>query len=310
MCFVLVLTEFPPIGLLPVIASGLHMSIDAVGLVVAPGLTAAVTTPPLTIASGRLDRRRVPIALALLTTVFHVLAARAPDRAVTAIARALLGIGAGGFWTMGAGVAALLVPARSVHRATALIPAGISAGSVVSLPLGALVGHFAGWRTAVVVAAGAALLALAALLLRLPALPPTGALRPAALTTALREPGPRIALLGTALIFLGHFAAHTHLTPRLEEQAHFGSSAVTAVLPAYGVAGLAGNFAAGAVIGRSLRVVYATATVLVAAAAVLLSPGRRGTRSRRDRHGLGCGFRRSTAGRPADMDHARDPQRP
>ncbi|MGW3245474.1 MFS transporter [Streptomyces sp. NPDC001070] len=273
MCFVLVLTEFLPIGLLPVIASGLHVSIGTVALVVvAPGLTAAVTAPLLTIASGWLDRRRVLITLALLTTASNALAACAPNVAVMAVARILLGVGVGGFWTMGAGVAARLVPAPAVHRATAVITAGISAGTVVSLPLGALVGHFAGWRTAFVVAAGAALLALAALLLRLPALPPTRALRPAALIAALRKPAPRIALLGTALIFLGHFAAYTYLTPYLEGQAHFGSSAVTAVLLAYGVAGLAGNFAAGAVICRSPRAVYITATVLVAAAAVLLNP--------------------------------------
>lgn len=273
MCFVLVVTEFLPIGLLPVIASSLHVSIGTVGLVVvAPGLTAAVTAPLLTIASGRLDRRLVLVTLALLITASNVLAACAPGMGVMALARVLLGVGVGGFWTMGAGVAARLVPTRAVHRATALITAGISAGTVVSLPLGALVGHIAGWRTAFIVAAGASLLALAALLLKLPALPAVGALRPAALMATLRKPRPRIALLGTALIFLGHFAAYTYLTPYLEEQAHLGSSAVTTVLLAYGVAGLAGNFAAGAIIGRSLRAVYVPATVAVAVAALLLNP--------------------------------------
>ncbi|MER5409332.1 MFS transporter [Streptomyces sp. NPDC002769] len=270
--FVLVLSEFLPIGLLPVIGSSLHVSVGTVGLVVVvPGLMAAVTAPLLTIASGRLDRRWVLIALALFIAASNVLAALAPNMAVMAAARILLGVGVGGFWAMGAGVAARLVPAEAVHRATSLITAGISAGTVVSLPLGALVGHVAGWRTAFMVAAGAALLALAALALRLPSLPPTGAIRMATLTSSLRSPAARIALLATALIFFGHFAAYTYITPYLEEQAHFGSSAVTLVLLGYGVAGLAGNFAAGAVIGRSLRTVYVTAAVLVAAAVGLLN---------------------------------------
>ncbi|MFJ2393705.1 MFS transporter [Streptomyces sp. NPDC087843] len=270
--FVLVLSEFLPIGLLPVIGSSLHVTVGTVGLVVVvPGLMAAVTAPLLTIASGRLDRRKVLIALALFIAASNVLAALAPNMAVMAAARILLGVGVGGFWAMGAGVAARLVPADAVHRATSLITAGISAGTVVSLPLGALVGHVAGWRTAFVVAAGAALLALAALALRLPSLPPTGAIRMATLTSSLRSPAARIALLATALIFFGHFAAYTYITPYLEEQAHFGSSAVTLVLLGYGVAGLAGNFAAGAVIGRSLRTVYVTAAVLVAAVVGLLN---------------------------------------
>ncbi|WP_187286058.1 MFS transporter [Streptomyces sp. ME109] len=270
--FVLVLSEFLPIGLLPVIGSSLHVSVGTVGLVVVvPGLMAAVTAPLLTIASGKLDRRKVLIALALFIAASNVLAALAPDMAVMAAARILLGVGVGGFWAMGAGVAARLVPAEAVHRATSLITAGISAGTVVSLPLGALVGHLAGWRTAFVVAAGAALLALAALALRLPSLPPTGAIRMATLTSSLRSPAARIALLATALIFFGHFAAYTYITPYLEDRAHFGASAVTLVLLGYGVAGLAGNFAAGAIIGRSLRAVYITAAVLVAAAVALLT---------------------------------------
>ncbi|MDX3077802.1 MFS transporter [Streptomyces sp. MI02-7b] len=272
MSFVLVLSEFLPIGLLPVISSSLRVSIGTVGLVVVvPGLMAAVTAPLVTMASGRLDRRRVLIVLALFIAASNALAAMAPNMAVMATARVLLGVGVGGFWAMGAGVAARLVPARAVHRATSLITAGISAGTVVSLPLGALVGHLAGWRTAFVVAAGAALLALATLAVRLPALPPTGAIRLAALTSALRSPAARIALLATVLIFFGHFAAYTYVTPYLEDRAHFGSSAVTAVLLAYGLAGLAGNFAAGAVIGRRLRSVYVVSAVLVAAAAALLN---------------------------------------
>ncbi|MEV7323807.1 MFS transporter [Streptomyces sp. NPDC093970] len=272
MSFVLVLSEFLPIGLLPVIGSSLHVSVGTVGLVVVvPGLTAAVTAPLLTIASGKLDRRRVLIALAVSFTASNVVAALAPDMLVMAVARILLGVAVGGFWAMGAGVAARLVPAQAVHRATALITAGISAGTVVSLPLGALIGHLAGWRTAFFIAAGAALLALAALAWRLPSLPPTGAIRMATLTSSLRNRGARLALLATALIFLGHFAAYTYITPYLEDRAHFGSSAVTLTLLGYGVAGLAGNFAAGAIIGRSLRTVYSIAAVLVAASVILLN---------------------------------------
>jgi predicted MFS family arabinose efflux permease len=94
---------------------------------------------------------------------------------------------------MGAGAAARLVPAGAIHRASSLITAGISAGTVVSLPLGAL----AGWQTAFMIGAAAALLALAALSLWLPALPPTGAVRAATFTASLRTPATRTALMAT-----------------------------------------------------------------------------------------------------------------
>ncbi|MFJ6632678.1 MFS transporter [Streptomyces sp. NPDC091376] len=271
--FVLVLSEFLPIGLLPHIGGSLDASIGTTGLlIVVPGLVAAVTAPLMTIASGRLDRRWVLISLAGLTGASNALVAAAPDLTVMVTARVLLGIGVGGFWALGAGVAARLVPARSVHRASSLITAGISAGTVISLPLGALIGQLAGWRAAFLVATVAALLALTALVVLLPSLPPNGSVRLSAVTGAFRQGLVRRVLLATALVFFGHFAAYAYITPYLEDRAHFGSSGVTALLLTYGIAGLAGNFAAGAVIGRRLRGVYIAASVLLAAAVALLIP--------------------------------------
>ncbi|SNS07863.1 Predicted arabinose efflux permease, MFS family [Streptosporangium subroseum] len=271
--FVLVLSEFLPIGLLPDIGGSLHVSTGTTGLlIVVPGLVAAITAPLVTVASGRLDRRWVLIGLAALIAASNTAAAVAPNLIVMVAARVLLGLGVGGFWAMGIGVVPRLVAAHAVHRASSLVTAGISAGTVISLPLGALIGRLAEWRTAFLLATVAGLLTLTALVVLLPALPPTGTVRFATLAASSRHRAVRFALLATALIFFGHFAAYTYITPYLEEHAHFGSSAVTAVLLTYGVAGLVGNFVSGATIGRSLRGVYVTATVLVAAAVGLLTP--------------------------------------
>jgi predicted MFS family arabinose efflux permease len=269
---VLVLSEFLPIGLLPVISGSIQVSAGTTGLlVVVPGAVAAITAPALTIVSGRLDRRWVLIGLAALIAVSDAAAAMAPNVTVMVVARVLLGLAVGGFWAMGVGVAPRLVDARAVHRASSLITAGISAGTVISLPLGALIGHLAGWRTAFLVAATAGVLALMALVALLPSLPPIATVRFATLAGASRRSGVRLALLATALIFFGHFVAYTYITPYLEDQAQIGSSAVTAVLLTYGVAGLVGNFVAGATIGWNLRGVYVIATVLLAASVGLLT---------------------------------------
>jgi predicted MFS family arabinose efflux permease len=269
--FVLVLSEFLPIGLLPQIGESLQVSTGMTGImVVVPGLVAAITAPLLTIASGRLDRRWVLIGLAALIAASDAVAAVSPNFATMIAARVLLGLGVGGFWAMGVGVAPRLVAARSVDRASSVITAGISAGTVVSLPLGALIGHLAGWREAFLVGAVAGLAALVALVVLLPALPPAGTVRLASLAASFRHRPVRLALLATAIVFFGQFAAYTYITPYLDEHAHFGTSAVTAVLFIYGAAGLVGNFAAGATISRSLRGVYLTAAVVLAAAVGLL----------------------------------------
>ncbi|WP_245791648.1 MFS transporter [Actinacidiphila rubida] len=270
--FVLVLSEFLPVGLLPAIGDGLHVDTGTAGLlVVVPGVTAAVAAPLLTVASGRLDRRHVLIALAALITVSDGLAALAPNLGVMLAARVLLGLSVGGFWAMGAGIGSRLIAPADADRAASLITAGISAGTVISLPLGALIGHLAGWRTAFVIAAAAAGLAVALLSIALPALRPTGAVRAATLARALRRPPVALALLATSAVFFGHFAAYTYITPYLQQHAHLGSRTVTAVLLGYGLAGLAGNLLIGFASGRSPRGMAACAAVILAGAVLALT---------------------------------------
>ncbi|MEU3521974.1 MFS transporter [Streptomyces sp. NPDC006654] len=270
--FVLVLSEFLPIALLPAISDSLHVATGTAGLlVVVPGLTAAVAAPLLTVASGRLDRRHVLLALAALITLSDALAALASSMPVMIVARLLLGLGVGGFWAMGAGVGSRLVPPADTGRATSLITAGISAGTVISLPLGAFIGHLAGWRTAFVSAAVASLLSLLFLSAVLPALKTTEAVSLGTLGEALRRPPVVFALLATAVVFFGHFTAYTYITPYLQQYAHFSPGGVTAVLLGYGLAGLAGNFLAGLVSGKSLRVITAVTALLLSAAVLLLT---------------------------------------
>ncbi|MEH0981380.1 MFS transporter [Micromonospora sp. CPCC 205556] len=218
LCFLLVLSEFLPIGLLPQISAGVGISTGTAGLmIVTPGLIAAVTAPLVTIAAGRRDRRHVLIILSGLLAASNALVAVAPNLEVLLFARILLGVAVGGFWALGIGIAVRLVPADTVDRASSVITAGISAATVISLPLGALIGHLVGWRVGFLGAALAALLALVSLVALLPALPPSASVGMAALTAAARRSGVRRVALATVLVFLGHFASYTYITPFLQE---------------------------------------------------------------------------------------------
>ncbi|MFK0291820.1 MFS transporter [Streptomyces sp. NPDC090442] len=266
--FALVLSELLPVGALPGIAADLGVSTGTTGLlVVVPGLAAAVAAPLLTVVAGRLDRRPLLWALAAVTCLADVVCAIGGDLLVVLVGRVLLGAALGGFWALGAAVAPRLVPPEAVHRASSLVTAGIAVGTVASLPLAALVGGSAGWRTAFWVAGVLALVALAVQLRLLPALPATAVTGRRALVSALGSPVARVGLLATSLAFLGHFAAYTYIAPYLEGRAYLGGGAVAAVLLGYGVAGVAGNFLAGLTLARSVwgTVVGAAAGIAVVA---------------------------------------------
>ncbi len=269
--FVLVLSEFLPIGLLPAIADDLHIGIGTAGLVVvATGLTAAVSSPVVTVLTSRVDRRTVLWSLTVLLVVANLVGAFAPTFGLLIVARMLLGVALGGFWAIGAGMGARLVEARSVIKATSIITAGISVATVASLPLGAFVSSFASWRVAFLISAALAALALVGQLVLLPSIPAVQRVRFATLGGLLRVPRARIGLIATVFVFLAQFAAYTYVAPYLEDLVKVTAGTITLALLLFGVAGIAGNFVAGATLSRNMVATLTVGKVLLAVAIVLL----------------------------------------
>ena len=269
--FVLVLSEFLPIGLLPAIADDLDVGIGTAGLmVVATGLVGAVAAPVVTVLTSRLDRRVVLVSLTVLLVVADGLAAIAPSFWVLLIARMLLGVGIGGFWAIGAGIAGRLVRPELTIRATSLITAGVSVATVVSLPLGALVSSLASWRLGFVIGGALGLVALVLQLAMLPRIPAQQRVRFATLGSLLRVPRARVGLIAAAFVFAAQFAAYTYIAPYLQQLVGVGPDTVTIALLVFGVAGIVGNFAAGFTLDRSVLGTIGASKFVLAAAVVLL----------------------------------------
>lgn len=269
--FVLVLSEFLPIGLLPAIADDLDVGIGTAGLmVVATGLVGAVAAPVVTVLTSQLDRRVVLVSLTVLLVVADGLAAIAPSFWVLLIARMLLGVGIGGFWAIGAGIAGRLVRPELTIRATSLITAGVSVATVVSLPLGALVSSLASWRLGFVIGGALGVVALVLQLAMLPRIPAQQRVRFATLGSLLRVPRARVGLIAAAFVFAAQFAAYTYIAPYLQQLVGVGPDTVTIALLVFGVAGIIGNFAAGFTLDRSVLATIGASKFVLAAAVVLL----------------------------------------
>ncbi|MEV0230130.1 MFS transporter [Nonomuraea sp. NPDC050786] len=271
--FAIVTSEILPIGLLTAIGADFGISDGTTGLTMAlPGVVAAIAAPAVTLSTARLDRRLMLCVLMAVLAVADVLAAVATAYWVMLISRVLVGLTIGGFWSIGAGLAGRLVPPRAVRTATAVIFSAVPLGSVLGVPAGTLIGELAGWRTAFLVLAALALLVLAALLMLLPRLPAHQVTSPRALLDLVRSRGGAIALLATFLIVLAHFGTYTYVTPFLQDVTGLHPAVVSAVLLAYGVAGIAGNFLAGKATATHPRGAFVICGCLIAAATLLLPP--------------------------------------
>jgi predicted MFS family arabinose efflux permease len=269
--FVLVLSEFLPIGLLPAIAEDLRIDVGTAGLmVVVTALLGAIGAPVVTVYTSRVDRRVVLWSLTALLVVADVLGALAPSFGVLLVSRMLLGLCIGGFWALGAGIASRLVRESAVIRATSFITAGVSVATVVSLPLGAFVSSVATWRLAFLIGAGLGVIALVLQLTMLPRIPALQRVRFRTLGQLLTIPRARVGLIATALAFVAQFSAYTYVAPYLQELVRISPTTTTVALLAFGIAGIAGNFVAGITLSRSVTGTLAVTKVALALAVVAL----------------------------------------
>ncbi|MFD0901715.1 MFS transporter [Actinomadura sediminis] len=269
--FSIVTTEILPIGLLTSIGASFAVSDGTAGLMMTmPGYLAAFSAPALTVATARVDRRVMLCALMFLLAAANFLAAAAPGYGAMLVSRVLVGVVIGGFWSIGAGLGGRLVPARSVRRATAVVFSAVPLGSVLGVPLGTLLGSLGGWRISFAVLGVLSVAVLAALALLLPPLPAERATGLDVLRGAVRGAGTRFALATTVLIVLAHFGAYTYVAPFLEQVTRVSAQSITVFLLAFGVAGIAGNFLAGAAVARRPHAAFGVAAGLIAVAALAL----------------------------------------
>ncbi|MFI7277869.1 MFS transporter [Streptomyces sp. NPDC049879] len=265
--FLLVTAEQLPIGLLTAVGSAMDVSEGTAGLMVTvPSLVAAVSAPVVPVLVGALDRRLLLLGLMALMTVANVGSALAPGFGVLVASRVLVGVAIGGFWAVASGLAVRLVAPAHVPKATAVIFGGVGAANVFGVPLGTLLGEFTTWRIAFATLSGLALVALLGLLTVLPPLAASQPVRPRLLAAQLRNPGVRVGILATFLLVTGHFSAYTFVSPLLQDLSGIDERYVGPLLLCFGVAGMAGNFAVGALLARGVhRTVLVIALTLTAA---------------------------------------------
>jgi DHA1 family purine ribonucleoside efflux pump-like MFS transporter len=269
--FGLVTAEFLPASLLTAMAADLNISAGAAGqAVTATALVGAVAAPAVPLLTRRFDRKIVLLALTALLALSNALAATADSLGVLLVARVMLGIALGGFWSMAAALAMRLVPEHLFARAMSLILTGVSIATVCAAPIGAWMGDLWGWRSAFVAAGVVSLLTLGAQLFTLPSLPPRGNPNLRVLAQLLTRPGVRVALLAVLLVISGHFAGFTYIRPLMEQVTHLSVGSISAVLLGYGIGGFFGNFAGGFLAERSERLAIVCGGALIGALAASL----------------------------------------
>lgn len=264
-------TEFAPMGMLPVIAGDLGVSIPAAGLLVsAYAFGVLIGAPLMTLTTGRVPRRTLLIGLMGIFTLGNLLSAIAPEYWSLMAARVVTSFNHGAFFGVGSIVAASVVAPNRRAGAVAAMFMGLTIANITGVPLAAWAGETLGWRTSFWGIAGLGALAMVALRLTLPhgkveAATDGGAMKA---ELAVLKRGPVLAAL--ALTVIGSsamFTVFTYIAPILKEQTLASSAFVTAMLVVYGVGLTVGNWLGGRFADRS---VDRTLIITLASLAALL----------------------------------------
>ena len=270
--FSLVTAEFLPASLLTPIARSLDISEALAGqAVTATAVVAFFASLLAAVVTRGLDRRLVLMGFSTLLIVSNLLVAMAPNLPLLLLARVLLGIALGGFWSMATAVAIRLVPPALVPRAMSLVFSGVSVATIVAVPLGSYIGGLYGWRVVFLLAAGIGVVTLLFQGATLPRLANLGTAQLGTLGDVLRRPGIGLGMACVVLVFSGHFGLFTYLRPYLESAAGADINGIALILMGFGLANFAGTLLAGFLLERSLRLTLALMPLLIAAAGLGLA---------------------------------------
>jgi DHA1 family inner membrane transport protein len=261
--FAIGLTEFVLMGLLPEVARGLlpadwaRSSPPAVAhagwLITAYALGVMAGAPAIAAVSARVPRKRLVAGLLVLFVVATALTALAPSFGLVLAARFAAGLPHGAYFGAAGMVASSLIGPGSQARGYALVLGGLTVATVAGVPLVTALGQATSWRLAYLVIAALFAVALAAVLVTVPAASagPGGSAR--AELRAFAVPQVWLAALTGTIGFAGFFAAYSFIAPVTTEVAGLPSSAVPWVLVAAGLGMTAGIWLGGKAADRHLR---------------------------------------------------------
>ncbi|MFD8304058.1 MFS transporter [Streptomyces sp. NPDC059690] len=248
-------TEFVMMGLLPDVATDLHVSIPTAGhLVSAYALGVVIGAPLLAALTARMSRRTVLIGLMALFVAGNALSAFAPGYDSLLAARFLSGLPHGAFFGVGAVVATNMVAPERKARSVSLMFLGLTVANIAGVPVATLMGQHLGWRATFLGVSAIGLAAIAALALLIPhdhTQAPAAGLRRE--LTALKSLPVWLALGTTVAGFGALFSAYSYITPMLTDSAGYAETSVTLLLALFGVGATIGNLLGGRLADHSLR---------------------------------------------------------
>lgn len=245
-------TEFMPMGLLPVIATGVGVSIPTAGLLISAYAAGVMFGAPIvTLYLTRFGRKKSLIALMCLFIIGNAFSALAPNYDILLFSRIVTSLSHGAFFGIGAMVAMDLAPIDKKGSAVASMFLGLTIANIIGVPFTTWLGQTIDWRVAFAVTAILGLFAITGIIKYLPAMPALERPNVRKELKAIMQPAALRAFASTVVCAGSMFTLYTYISPILKTLANASDNAIASILMLAGIGFTLGNYISGKLADKS-----------------------------------------------------------
>lgn len=241
--FIFNTSEFMPIGLLTDIAKSFEITEAKAGMLITVySWIVMLLSLPLMILVSRIDYRRLFMGTVAVFGICQVLTVLSNSYGMLMASRIGVACAHAIFWSIASPIAVRMASEAHQSKALSMVVTGTSVATIAGLPLGKMVGHYAGWRIAFLIVAVITFGVLVYMAFLFPKMDCGEPFRVKQLPQLFKNRSLVCVYIQTFLFVVGYYTSYSYIDPFLQQVAGMGNSMVTITLFVFGAAGLFGSF--------------------------------------------------------------------
>lgn len=244
------IAEFVMMGILPDVASDLHVSIAEAGHLISAYALGVCVGAPMLILARKYPLKRILLVLVAVIMAGNVCAALAPNYWTLMSARFISGLPHGAYFGVGSIVAEKLADKGKGSEAVSIMIAGMTIANLLGVPLGTALSSMLSWRVTFLLVGCWGMIVLYYIWRWIPQvknMPDTGF---RGQFRFLRSPAPWLLIIATMLGNGGVFCWYSYVSPLLTHVSGFSSESLTPLMMLAGFGMVVGNLTGGRLADR------------------------------------------------------------
>lgn len=239
------IAEFSMMGILPYVATDLHISISTAGHLISAYALGVCAGAPILILARKRPLKHILLFLMAIMLIGNLCASLAVNYWSLLIARFISGLPHGAYFGVASIVAGKLASEGKGAEAVSIMIAGMTVANLFGVPLGTSLSHLISWRVTFLLVACWGLIVLYYIWRWIPQVDGLNDTGFKGQFRFLKKPAPWLILGATALGNGGVFCWYSYINPLLTEVSGFSPNSITALMMLAGFGMVIGNLVSG-----------------------------------------------------------------